>query len=54
MYYKVRKRNGAIVTFDKKKIEIAIRKAIESVAGSDYSTVPDILSRAEAILEEKV
>jgi hypothetical protein len=29
--YKVRKRNGAIVSFDKSKIEKAIRLAIESV-----------------------
>jgi len=29
--YKVKKRNGAIVSFDRIKIEQAIKKAIESV-----------------------
>lgn len=29
--YKVRKRNGAIVTFDRTKIELAIQKAIGAV-----------------------
>ena len=37
--YKVRKRNGAIVSFDRSKIEHAIKKAIESVGGTDYSKV---------------
>lgn len=37
--YKVRKRNGAIVSFDRNKIEQAIKKSIESVGGSDFSKV---------------
>lgn len=37
--YKVRKRNGAIVTFDRTKIEQSIQKAIEAVGGEDFSHV---------------
>jgi hypothetical protein len=29
--YKIRKRNGSIVTFERNKIEIALEKAIKSV-----------------------
>jgi anaerobic ribonucleoside-triphosphate reductase len=29
--FKIKKRNGSIVTFDVEKIELAIKKAIESV-----------------------
>lgn len=40
--YKVRKRNGAIVTFDRDKIENAIRKAIEASGWKDFSEVWDL------------
>lgn len=54
VYYKVRKRNGSIVTFDKSKIEKAIKNAIESVGGTNLETIPAILARVEWILDEKV
>lgn len=37
--YKIRKRNGTIITFDRLRIEAAIAKAIEAVGGTDYSGV---------------
>ena len=43
--YKVRKRNGAIVTFDRAKIEQAIQKAIESVGGNDFSEISTLTDR---------
>lgn len=46
--YKVRKRNGAIVSFDRNKIENAIKRAIESVGGTDHSKVEII---AEKVIE---
>ena len=41
--YKIRKRNGAIVSFDRSKISDAIRKAIKAVGGEDFSRV-DVMS----------
>lgn len=43
--YKVRKRNGAIVTFDRAKIEQAIQKAIEAVGGNDFSEISTLTDR---------
>lgn len=40
--FKVRKRNGAIVTFNRQKIEQAVQKAIEAVGGEDFSRIPTI------------
>jgi hypothetical protein len=37
--YKIRKRNGTIVTFDRLRIEVALEKAIQSVGGTDFSHV---------------
>lgn len=37
--YKLKKRNGAIVTFDRSKIESAIRLAVEAVGGTDFSRI---------------
>ncbi len=37
--YKIRKRNGTIVTFDRLRIEVALEKAIQSVGGNDFSQV---------------
>ena len=48
--YKIRKRNGAIVTFNRAKIEQAIQKAIEAVGGEDFSRVTvladEVIARA--------
>jgi len=47
--YKVRKRNWAIIDFDISKIEHAIKRAIESVGGSDFQEVPTL---AQKVLDE--
>lgn len=52
--YKVRKRNGAIVSFDRKKIEDAIKKAIESVWWSDFSKVSEMAGKVLETLEHKI
>jgi len=38
-FFKIRKRNGSFATFDKAKIEEAIRKSIESVGGTNFDEV---------------
>jgi anaerobic ribonucleoside-triphosphate reductase len=51
--YKVRKRNGAIVSFDRSKIENAIKRAIESVGGTDYSNVEPLLIKLLKLFLQK-
>lgn len=51
--YKVRKRNGAIETFDSKRISIAIERAIKSVGGSDFKEVSQITTHVITVLEKK-
>ena len=41
--YKIKKRNGTIVTFNQSKISSALERAISAVHGSDFSTIPDML-----------
>lgn len=43
--YKVKKRNGSIVTFDRVKIENAIKKAIEASGWNDFSEVVDLVDQ---------
>jgi len=43
--YKIRKRNWSIVSFDRDKIEKAIKLAIQSVGGEDFSRIPWIVDR---------
>ncbi len=52
--YKIRKRNGAIVSFDRNKIEEAIRKAIESIGGNDFEKVLSITDKIISSVEWKV
>lgn len=52
--YKVRKRNGAIVTFDESKIQEAIKKAIEGAGGADFSDVPNLAHNAIKLVEAVV
>lgn len=52
--YKVRKRNGAIVSFDKSKIEKAISLAIESVGWTDFSDISNIANIAVSLVEQKI
>ncbi|MDD5377234.1 MAG: ribonucleoside triphosphate reductase [Candidatus Gracilibacteria bacterium] len=51
--YKARKRNGAIVTFDRTKIEYAIHAAIEAVGGTDFSRVSSFVDQIIMRVEEK-
>lgn len=44
--YKIRKRNGAIVTFNRGKIELALQKAIEAAGGTDFSRVSMLADEA--------
>ena len=52
--YKIRKRNGSIVTFDRTKIEKAIQGAIEAVGGTDFSRVSAFVDQVIMRVEEKI
>lgn len=52
--YKVRKRNGAIVTFDRTKIEQSIQKAIEAVGGEDFTHIPALTDEVMVHTKGKV
>lgn len=52
--YKVRKRNGSIVTFEREKIEKAIEKAIKSVWWADFTWIKGITDTVILLLGEKV
>jgi len=41
--YKVRKRNWTIVSFDRSRIETAIKKSIESAGGADFSKIKEMV-----------
>jgi len=47
--YKVKKRNWAIVTFDRSRIEDALKKAIEASGGSNFS---EVVSLVDQIIEK--
>lgn len=49
--YKVRKRNGSIVAFDRSKISEAIKKAIIAVGGEDFSGLEDLTTKVIARVE---
>jgi ribonucleoside-triphosphate reductase len=52
--YKMRKRNGAIVSFDQDKIEHAITRAIEAVGESDFSRVKELTQKVVKEVESKI
>jgi hypothetical protein len=52
--YKVKKRNGSIATFDRKKIEKAIIECIKASNGNDFSHVTNITDLTIKILEKKI
>lgn len=52
--YKIRKRNGAIVTFERQKIENALKKAIEAVGGEDFSRIAEMTDKAIGATELKI
>ncbi len=51
--YKIRKRNGSIVTFDRSRIEQAITRAIEAVGGDDFSRVSYFVDQIILLAETK-
>jgi len=51
--FKIKKRNGTIVTFDRNKIEGVIQKAIESVWGSDFSQIIDMTDKVLLLVKSK-
>jgi len=51
--YKIKKRNWEIITFDRVKIEDAIKKAIESVWWTDFEKIKDITSEIIKDIEKK-
>ncbi len=53
-FFKIKKRNGSFVTFDKSKIEKAIRKAIESVGGDDFGEVSALTKLAISIVHKNI
>ena len=52
--YKIRKRNGAIVSFDQSKIEHAIQRAIQAVGETDLSQVQDLTKKVVEEVEAKI
>lgn len=52
--YKIQKRNGTIVTFDRLRIENALAKAIEAVGGSDFTEVMLMTDEVIALLESRI
>ncbi|MEZ0537722.1 ribonucleoside triphosphate reductase [Caldicellulosiruptoraceae bacterium PP1] len=53
MITKVKKRDGSIADFDRKKIENAIFKAAKAVGGSDYSIAEKLTDQVVEILEKR-
>jgi len=52
--YKIRKRNGSIVSFEIEKIEKAIKRAIEAVGGTDFSQVSEMAKKVGDEVEQKI
>ena len=52
--YKVRKRNWAIIDFDISRIELAIKRAIEAVGGTDFTEVPTLAKKVGEVIEKKI
>lgn len=52
--FKVKKRNGSIVSFERTKIEEAITKAIEAVGGTDFSRVSALTDKIIVELAHRV
>lgn len=52
--YKIKKRNGVIESFDRKRIERAMKIAIESVWWKDFSTIESMTDKVIELLNWKV
>ena len=49
---RIQKRNGDIVAFDIKKIEVAINKAANAVSFKDFNGGKQLSEKVESILDE--
>ena len=52
--YKIKKRNWAITTFNRKKIEDAIEKAIKASGWDDFNSLKSITNIAITLVEDKI
>lgn len=52
--YKIRKRNGSIVSFEIEKIEKAIKRAIEAAGGTDFSGITAMAQKVGDEVEKKI
>jgi len=52
--YKVRKRNGAIVDFDKAKIEKAIKLAFESTGVTVFEELKSVTAKVIKVVDKKI
>jgi transcriptional regulator NrdR family protein len=52
--YKIRKRNGSIVTFEKEKIATAIQSAFEAVQNTEVEHIPALVDLVISNVEAKV
>ena len=52
--YKIRKRNGSIVTFEKEKIENAIKLAFEAVQNNETQHIPALVDLVVSNVESKI
>ena len=51
--YKIRKRNGSIVTFEKEKIENAIKLAFDAVQNKEVEHIPALVDLVISNIESK-
>jgi len=52
--YKIRKRNGSIITFEKDKIENAIKLAFDAVENKEVEHIPALVDLVVSNVEAKV
>ena len=52
--YKIRKRNGSIVTFEKEKITAAIQAAFEAVQNTEVEHIPALVDLVISNVESKI
>ena len=52
--YKIRKRNGSIVTFEKEKIENAIKLAFDAVQNKEIDHIPALVDLVISNVESKI
>jgi hypothetical protein len=52
--YKIRKRNGSIVTFEKEKITAAIQAAFDAVQNTEVEHIPALVDLVISNVEAKI